>query len=309
MTVDLPSIIAGIVEARHRDYQADLAQSAVGSQIPETIERIRSAYHRDWEVRRLGEAQALRASLADGIPVPVLSVCGHGTAETRYTQYLAYFLNPLKPHGLGVRYLDGLLSLMRLSNPSIPSDMDVTGAIVEAEVYIGSAPGHNDRPVGCTCDIVVECPGYVVFIEHKVKSGQSANPNSGDRQLVRYDIAIDGNSAYRSPSRIRIYLTPGGNASFGLVEWFGLSHFDLAQVALDLLRSGGGLSTTARENLLRFAIDLALGPYERAEDEIRDLEARAISASWDTDFGERLRFDRIVDRNRLLVDLLLEGSR
>lgn len=308
MTANLESIIERVVEARRREAREDQEQSRAGSRIPETIERIRSTYHRDWEERRLGEAQALRASLAEGIPVPVLSACGHGTAETRFTQYLAYFLNPSKPHGLRARYLAGLLSLMRRSNPSIPSDIDMTGAIVEAEAYIGSAPGRDGRPVGCTCDVVVECPGYVLFIEQKVKSGQSSNPNSSDRQLVRYDIAIDGNLAYRSPSKIRVYLTPGGNASSGLVDWLGLSHSDLAQVALDLLRSGA-LSATARENLLRFAVDLVLGPYERAEDEIRDLEIRAVSATRDPDFGERLRFDRIVDRNRLLVDLLLEGSR
>ena len=308
MTANLTSVIERVVEARRRENREDLAQSAAGSRITETIEQIRSAYHRGWEERRLDEARALKASLADGIPVPVLSVCGHGTAETRYTQYLAYFLNPSKPHGLGARYLDGLLSLMRLSNPSVPSDLDLTAANVEAEVYIGSAPGQNGRPVGCTCDVVVECPGYVFFIEHKVKSGQSANPNSSDRQLVRYDIAIDGNPAYHDPSKIRIYLTPGGSASSGHVDWLGLSHSDLAQVALDLLRSDG-ISATARENLLRFAVDLALGPYERAEDEIKDLEVRAASATRDADFGERLRFDRIVDRNRLLVDLLLEGSR
>ncbi len=308
MAVNLASVIERVVEARRREHQQDLAQSAAGSRIPETIDRIRSAYHRDWEERRLGEARALQASLAGGIPVPVLSACGHGTAETRYTQYLAYFLNPSKPHGLGARYLDGLLSLMRLSNPSVPSGLNLNEAVVEAEVYIGSAPGQNGRPVGCTCDVVVECPGYVFFIEHKVKSGQSANPNSSDRQLVRYDIAIDGNPAYRDPSKIRIYLTPGGNTSSGLVDWLGLSHADLAQVALGLLRTEG-VSYTARENLLRFAVDLALGPYERAEDEIKDLETRAASATRDADFGERLRFDRIVDRNRLLVDLLLEGSR
>lgn len=308
MTAKLESVIQRVVDARRREQQEDLIQSAEGSRLPETIERIRSAYHRDWEERRLGEAEALQTSLAGGIPVPVLSACGHGTAETRYTQYLAYFLNPLKPHGLGARYLDGLLSRMRLSNPSIPSEIDVTQAVVEAEVYIGSAPGQNGHPVGCTCDVVVECSGYIFFIEHKVKSGQSANPNSTDRQLVRYDIAIDGNPAYRGLPKIRIYLTPGGNPASGLVDWLGLSHSDLAHVALDLLRDTD-LSATARENLLRFAVDLALGPYERAEDEIRDLEARAISATQDADFGERLRFDRIVDRNRLLVDLLLEGSR
>lgn len=308
MTANLESVIERVVEAHRSEQQEDLAQSAVGSRIPVAIEQIRSAYHRDWEEQRLGEAQALQASLAGGIPVPVLSACGHGTAETRYTQYVAYFLNPSKPHGLGARYLDGLLSLMRRSNPSIPSEINATEAIVEAEAYIGSAPGKNGRPVGCTCDVVVECPGYVFFIEHKVKSGQSANPSSSDRQLVRYDIAIDGNPAYRNVSKIRIYLTPGGNASSGHFDWLGLSHSDFARVALELLRVGD-LSATARENLLRFAVDLALGPYERAEDEIRDLEVRAASATQGTDFGERLRFDRIVDRNRLLVDLLLEGSR
>lgn len=308
MTADLSAVIHQIVKARRDEVSSDTAHPQLDARLSMAIEQIRCSYHDDWEARRLGEARRLLANLAGGIPVPVLSVCGHGTAETRYTQYLAYFLNPFKPHGLGPRYLEALLSLVRLSNPSVPADVVTTEAVVAAEVFIGYIPGIEGRRVGCTCDVVVTCPGHVVFIEHKVNSSQSPNPNSSDRQLKRYDIAIDNNPAYRDLSPIRVYLSPGGAASSGVYDWLGLSHQDLARTGLNLLR-GQGLSLAARENLRRFTIDLLLGPYERAEDEIRELEARAISAIQGVDFGARLRFDRMVDRNRLLVDLLLEEPR
>jgi hypothetical protein len=148
----------------------------------------------------------------------------------------------------------------------------------------------------------------VLFIEHKVRAGQSPNPNSGDRQLKRYDIAIDNNPKYRGLSQTRVYLSPRGDGASGLYDWLGLSHHDLAQTGLDLLRDDD-LSHVGRENLKRFIIDVLLGPYEQAEDEIRELEERAITATQGVDFGARIRFDRMVERNRLLVDLLLEESR
>lgn len=308
MTADIVAVSDRIAQARRDEASANAVRSQRDARLSKAIEQIRRSYHDDWEARRMGEGRRLLASLAGGVPVPVLSVCGHGTAETRYTHYLAYFLSPSRPHGLGARYLEGLLSLMRLSNPSVPEDIAATEATVAAEVFIGNAPGREGRRVGCTCDVVVTGPRHVLFIEHKVKAGQSVNPNSADRQLKRYDIAIDNNPEYRGLSQTRVYLSPRGGGTSGLYDWLGLSHNDLAQTGLALLREGG-LSLTAGENLRRFIMDVLLGPYEQAEDEIRELEARAMSATQGVDSGARLRFDRMVDRNRLLVDLLLEESR
>lgn len=306
MIADVSAIIERIVQARSDEVDAAMSQGRLNKRLPAVIEQISRSYHESWETRRLKEAQQLIASLAEGIPVPALSVSGHGTAEPKFTQYLAYFLDPSKPHGLGARYLEGLISRLRLSNPSVPSHIDTTEADVAAEVFIGNVPGREGRRVECRCDMVVTGPGYVIFIEHKVNSGQSLNPNSDDSQLKRYDIAIDQGSAYKGLSQIRIYLSPKGKASSGLYSWLGLSHKDLAQTGLDLLKDGG-LPLVARENLKRFIIDVLIGPYEQAEDDIRELETRAISATQGVDFGERIRFDRMVDRNRPLVDLLLEG--
>jgi hypothetical protein len=207
---------------------------------------------------------------------------------------------------LGTRYLDGVLSLIRRSNPAVPGDIDTSRSQVTPEKRIGCAPGKDGRLVGCDCDIVVTCPDHVIFIEHKIKSGESPNPNSHDRQLQRYDVAIEGNPEFGDLMKIRIYLTPEGNGKSGLSEWSGLSHRELAEVGMSVLRDEE-LSKTARENLKRFIIDVLLGPYEKAENEVRQLERLAKDATTSAAFVGRLRFDQAVSRNQLLVDLLMEG--
>jgi len=302
----LRAVIERIAEARRAEIGRSNTVGRSSQELPAVIDRIRRAYHDDWEQQSLPFAQALLRCVSGGIPVPTLSVCGHGTAETRYTQYLAHFLDPSRLHGLGSGYLDSVISLLRRNDPSILADIDTALAQTTAECDIGRIPGDDGEPVGCAVDVVVECPGHIIFIENKIKSGESPHRNSRDRQLTRYDRAIDGNPTYENLTKTRVYLTQDGKDGLGLHEWTGLSHSDLAEAGLDLLRSGT-LAHIARENLTRFVIDVLLGPYEKAEDEVRSLEQLA-NAAIRTDFSARVRFDRAVSRNQMLVDLLMEGS-
>jgi len=268
--------------------------------VREVIEFIRVAYHRDWTRQKLTFAREFLSRTWAGIPLPVLSVCGRGTQEIRYSTYLAYFLDGSKPHGLGARYLDALLAFMKITG------IETYQAIVETEKWIGQIPGKS-KPVDCYCDVVITCGDHVVFIENKVKSGESANPNSEATQLRRYDEAIRGNPFFANKELARIFLTPSGRESSRSPNWRGVSYGDLIEVGVGVLRDGG-LSSTARENLKRFLIDLSLGPLDRAEDEIQTMvELAQAATSSGAHFTDRLHFDQAVGRNSMLVNLLMEG--
>ena len=228
--------------------------------IEDVIGLIRDAYHRDWEKLRLALAKEFLVRTWAGIPLPVLSVCGRGTQEIRHSTYLGYFLDGSKPHGLGTRYLDAVLAALDFSG------IDTYASIVETEKWIGDTPGRT-RNVSCYCDIVVTTSDrHVIFIEQKVKSGESKNVDSDDNQLQRYDAAIVGNRFFEGMMQHRVFLTREGKQSSQSPNWTGLSYHNLVDAGLSLLRSGG-LSTTARENLKRFLVDISIGPYDKAEDE------------------------------------------
>lgn len=292
----LSDVIDRIVEARRQELFCPAVASA--------IQGIREAYNRDWERSRLSQAKRLLTVLPNGVPVAVLSVCGHGTAETRYTKYLAYMLDYRRPHGLGTRYLDSLLAMMRVSSRLLPEDLDTAKSRVYAEQLIGTSAAKDGGRVSCDCDVVVEFPCHVLFIEQKINSSESPNPRSDDSQLQRYDSAISTNSRYADMGKIRVYLTPEGRQPASSDAWIPLSHNDLAEAGLSTLRDPA-LSVAARENLKRFIVDVLSGPYGRAEDEVAGILELAHAATADSDFINRLRFDQAVDRNHMLVDLLM----
>jgi len=263
------------------------------------IQNIVTTYHNDWDKVKLRFAREFLSRTWSGIPLPVLSVCGRGTQEIRYSTYLGYFLDHTKPHGLNTRYLDKALSF--LGFPYI----DTYKSIVETEKWLGQAEDEKGI-VNCFCDIVISTKTHLILIEQKITSGESSNPNSHTSQLVRYDNAIAKNPEYTGREIIRIFLTPNGKISEKSPNWKACSYTDLVTIGMNTLYSGG-LSNIARENLKRFLIDMLLGPFKRAETEIQDLIESAEKSVTSTNFSDRLRFDQLVSRNRLLVDLLMEG--
>jgi len=266
------------------------------------IDDIKSYYHRDWEKQKLAFAHEFLSRTWAGIPLPVLSVCGRGTQEIRYSTYLAYFIDGTKKHGLGTRYLDGILARLQADG------VDTFDSVVETEKWLGLAL-DCDECADCRCDIVVSCrqSGHVVFIEQKINSGESPSSKMNLSQLQRYDLAIKGNSDFPDAShQVRVFLTPDGKKSPKSPLWHPLSYHDLVDVGMDVLHTGG-ISTTARENLRRFLIDLSLGPLGKAESELDELVEFAVRATTGKSFMDRLRFDQAHTRNRVLVELLMEG--
>lgn len=300
MSENVSDVIERIVEAR---MSAHATSSDSDRNVSDIIRTIRDVYERDWNKQKLDLARQVLSRTWAGIPLPVLTVCGRGTQEIRYSTYLAYFLDGSKRHGLGTSYLDELLAFLREDEDRI----DTYESIVEPEKVIGELT-RNGKNVGCQCDIVVTCPhaDHVIFIEQKIGSGESPHPDSDLSQLQRYDEAIRENPEYRGKAQTRVFLTPDGKASPTSPHWQPLSYRDLGEVGLSVLHAGG-LSNTARENFRRFLIDLLLGPIGRAESEIEELVYLAQSVTAGPSFRDRLHFDQMVSRNRMLVDLLMEG--
>jgi hypothetical protein len=299
MSDDITCVINQIVKSKMNKVSKSKGNVNSHDDVRDIVQRINTAYHNDWEKQKLEFARNFLSRTWAGIPLPVLSLCGKGTQEIRYSKYLAYFLDGSKAHGVGMRYLDGLLLL------ATEKKMDTYLAVVENEKWIGQAAGKT-KLVDCFCDIVIFFDNTVVFIEQKIRSSESMNPNSKTTQLKRYDEAIAMNPEFEDKEQIRIYLTPTGKVSDISSNWTSVSYNDLVRIGIDLLHSGG-LSGVARENLKRFLLDIVLGPFEKTEDEIQDMVEFAEKAVTTTSFSDRLDFDRKVSKNKLLIEIIMEG--
>lgn len=305
MEIDLVAVISEIVRLRKAEdpHKCDRSIAPVIStqDFSDLVEKITQAYHLGWEKEKLELAQNFLARTWSGMPLPVLSICGRGTQEIRYSKYLGYFLDPSKSHGLKSRFLDEFLSLVPVEN------IDTYNAKVETEKWIGKAEG-KDGFVDCVCDNVITCDHHVIFIEQKINSGESNNRKSETTQLVRYYEAIEGNEEFKGKKRIRIYLTPTGKQSVKSDKWTERSHIDLVTAGMNVL-SKGGISGVARDNLKRFLLDLLLGPFKKTEEEIHELVelAKAAVIQPVPSFEKRVRFDRLKSRNERLFEVLMEG--
>lgn len=299
MTDDIARVVNQIIKSRLNETSKLNSNATSSNDVSDIIQKINYAYHNDWEKQKMEFARSFLSRTWAGIPLLVLSLCGKGTQEIRYSKYLSYFLDGSKLHGLGTRYLDGLLFLVTEKR------MDTYHAVVENEKWIGQAAGKS-RSVDCFCDIVISFDNTVVFIEQKIGSSESMNPNSKTTQLKRYDEAIATNPELKDKEQIRIYLTPTGKVSEFSPNWISVSYNDLVRIGIDLLHTGG-LSSIARENLKRFLLDIVLGPFKKTEDEIQDMVKLAEKAVTTTSFSDRLEFDRKVSGNKLLIEIIMEG--
>lgn len=76
------------------------------------IDKIKNAYINNWKSNNLSKIDDItnKINLETGIPLPVLTICGKGTREIRFTEYLSFFLNPNNAHGLQFKLLKSLLN-------------------------------------------------------------------------------------------------------------------------------------------------------------------------------------------------------
>ena len=68
-----------VVVARMNELAQTEMDSASADDVPTVIRAIQTAYNNEWEKQKLEFAREFLSRTWAGIPLPVLSVCGHGT--------------------------------------------------------------------------------------------------------------------------------------------------------------------------------------------------------------------------------------
>jgi len=199
-----------------------------------------------------------------GLPVPVLSVCGHGTAEIRFTKLLAWFLDSHNSHGLGGVVCEAVFGDTFPPSMKPPSFKACTA---EAEVDIGASRLKDGTTKGNSLDIMVSVEDWRLCIEQKILSPEGHNQlrNYRDRLTRRYD----------EDKLLLFYLTPDGRDGSDDV-WIPISHGDLFVRIARVLRAKA-LFPTARHNLKSLLWDLMLGPIVQDEDWVRDFRRQVAS--------------------------------
>ena len=199
-----------------------------------------------------------------GLPVPVLSVCGRGTAEIRFTQLLAWFLDHRNPHGLG-----GLLAQALFEEMFRGETVALDRCAAETEVFVGTSLGAGGIRKENWVDVHLQFARCHIYIEQKIGSpeGEDQLANYADCLAPVVDLARD---------RL-VYLTPTGKEPSDS-RWTALSYRELfGRLALVLDRHA--LSQTARYNLKALLWDLMLGPIAKDPawiDMLRKLTARVV---------------------------------
>jgi len=235
--------------------------------------RVRAAALADFEGTDLPRLRRLHDALSTrGVPLAALSVCGHGTAEVRYTRLLRYFLDPRSPHGLGSRVLRAFL-LPEFERARVPADgLGLEKARVEAEVELGHVV-HGGRRQGCVLDLLVTLTGHHVLIEHKIASPEAGSPARDEyAQLARYSKAVRENRRDIQMDRsLCLFLTPDRTPPRTDQGWWPVSHGDLVARCVEAVGTEPGLPLLARHNLGCFLWDLLTGPAWQEEGVLTEL--------------------------------------
>ena len=294
---DLKIIIQNIKDAfRHKDY----------AKLKEKIDNITKTFVINWKNENTFFVKKIisNININKGIPLPVLSICGKGTREIRFTKYLSYFLNPQKEHGLKDKFLKAVLE-HECGNAGLSPNW-YGNCIVISEIYLGEIREEH-KSINCYGDIGIIGEDFIIIIEQKILSSESDHPDTDLGQLERYNIALKNNLEFSDKKQIKIYLTPDGKQEIDIHGWLPMTHREIIDRAIKLLKLES-ISNVGRENLLRLLIDLAIGPYEVLEntlDEIVYIANKLMNEKFNLRMA--LKFNRLIEENEQVIKLLLEG--
>lgn len=294
---DIENIISNIKRASYKRDE---------NKLEEKINNIKSVFIRNWERDNVPLIRNLvnTINLDKGIPLPILSICGQGSQEVRFTKYLSYFLDPDKKHGLQDKLLQALFN----------SECELLGldlnwsrnCKVLPEINLGEIPGNN-KTIGCFADIGIEGEDYIIIVEQKISSSESKHPDSNLNQLERYNLALDSNPKYKDKKKIKIYLTPNKSNKEQFYGWLSITHEELIDRALKLLQSKN-ISKIGKENLVRLLIDLAVGPYDVLEEHLEEIIILGNKLIDEKFHLKRfVRFNKLIDDNKKVIEILMEG--
>jgi hypothetical protein len=280
--------------------------------------RIRAAYEKEFEALYKPRIHALVTGFrSTGLPVPVLSACGRGTQEIRFTQLLRHFLDPHEPHGLGTRLLEVAFAEEVRERGDEPVAWET--AEVRAEVDLGSTTRSSGQPQGNALDLLVVAGDVAVLLEQKILSAENVvsqgreedraeRPTMSDiAQLGRYSRAFKQTRDRLAPGAQRIvmiFLTPErALAKDPQSEWKSISHGDLIRRFLNADREK--LSPVARHNLVTFLWDLTCGPLGLTH-RLRAIVPMLERVVADADKGRLGQYFRWRRENHAELDLIME---
>lgn len=274
--------------------------------LQDKINNIKCVFLNNWEKENIPFIRKIveNININEGIPLPVLTICGQGTQEIRFTKYLAYFLDPHKKHGLDDKVLKAFIGPeLKMSEVDLS---DTKETKVTSELKLGTING-NDKEISSFVDIAIEGNDYIIILEQKILSSESKHPDSDMNQLERYSFTLDNNPNYNNKKKIKIYLTPKKVIKRDSYGWIYLTHKDLIERGIKLLKLGE-VSNVGKKNLSRFLIDLAVGPYEVLEeslDEIIVLGNELLNKNFNLE--KFVRFNNLVEENDSIIEIIMEG--
>jgi len=289
------------------DIKAAYEETRIEKELKNIVSSIRKTYIQHWKEDNINFVSEITEVLAPdkGLPTPVLSVCGRGTREIRFTRYLAYYLDSRNNHGLGGKLLyHAFNNECRAAGLSQNWHKDCS---VKPECYLGDIKGENGS-ISCIADIVITGDNFVIILEHKILAGESAHPEIDLSQLERYSRVIEDNSEFKDRVRLKILLNPSSGDNGKHKGWIQLSHAELIERGIKLLESESLTSAVARENLTRLLIDLAAGPYEVMLEELESIYLLGESLLKEK-FNARkaLKFDRLTSEHEQIINIIREG--
>lgn len=229
------------------------------NQLDLTIKDIEKQFIIDFQNKYLDIAKEILDKFEKGLPTPVLSICGKGTQEIRFSKYLGYMLNPDNLHGLDKKVLE--YGFKAIIGDNKMKELLNSKLEVYNEYYLGEISGQ-----GCYIDILIISENQIIAIEQKILSGES-NDGLDISQLDRYSKAIISNDNLNKKEITKIYLTPNEKIN-NKKDWINVSYRELIKNIIEIYRHEK-LNPITKMNLSSFVIDLLMGPHEILEDNFK----------------------------------------
>lgn len=134
--------------------------------------------------------------------------------EIKHTKFLAFLLDPKKPHGMGSKFIRAFLADIANDGDIPLLDMDLSSIEVKPEHKLKKKEDSS----GGTIDILIQVrlrsnskTPYIIAIENKLDARE------GNNQLANYEATI--NTHHKNNNKLFIYLTDGSKEEISSKTW------------------------------------------------------------------------------------------
>ena len=198
-------------------------------------------------------------------PFEALGVVGH---EIRHSNFLAYCLDPARPHGFGAECLKGVMRAVARAYRNWPSVLDER-AITPLDFHLMDFDTAGVEREWRSIDLLVVLPDAKMVIAFELK----IDAKEHGQQLRRYRAVVQEHYPGREGwHEILVFLTKRGSEPSEFGEgWFALELSDVAK-ELDRIVANGLGRDTARDHLASYLA--MLRRHHLPNDRLDDLAAK-----------------------------------